>query len=86
MNEREKAAELRCETRAVLAGAYKGRLGDRSMLTHSVIVWADGTPVTVLCRSVALASLADPHASDVNAAPTCDRCRASDRRAAGRAP
>ena len=69
---------LRAETRAVLAGAYKGKAASR--LTHTAIILQNGKIASVLCRRVDAESLADAAADDVNAPPTCERCRAADRR------
>jgi hypothetical protein len=62
------------ETRAVLAGAYRGRAATGAMLRHAVRVDADGHAVAVLCTRVALDNLADRHAGDPLAAPTCAVC------------
>ena len=65
------------QTRAVLAGAYVGRLANRSLLTHSVeIDHASGAPVEVrvLCGRVQLDSLADTCAHDPYTIPTCKIC------------
>jgi hypothetical protein len=56
------------ETRAVLAGAYRG--GIASTLTHSYDVDADRT----LCNRVKAESIADTYADDIDAAPTCPAC------------
>jgi hypothetical protein len=70
---------VRWETRAVLAGAYRATRGhapgpNRTTRTHLVGIDAAGNDVRVKCRGVQLDNLADPYASDVNAAPTCPRC------------
>jgi hypothetical protein len=65
---------VRWETRAVLAGAYRGKGLDRSTLTHLVGIDAAGNDVRVKCRGVKIDSLADPYASDPDVAPTCPRC------------
>ncbi len=60
------------QTRSVLAGAYRAS-DKRSGLTHAV--FADGMePGTSLCGRVKSESLADGHASDPSAEPTCKRC------------
>lgn len=61
------------ETREVLAGAYLARR-PRMMHSHAVEV-IDGAIVRVLCRRVALDSLADRHASDPAAPPSCRACQ-----------
>lgn len=64
------------ETRAVLAGAYTGKGSySRSTLTHSVEVDKTGEVVRVLCGRVSTGSVADRFAGDVQAEPTCERCR-----------
>jgi hypothetical protein len=71
---------VRWETRAVLAGAYRGnhrgmgQRDDRATRTHLVGIDAAGNDVRVKCRGVQLDNLADPNAGNVNAAPTCPRC------------
>lgn len=72
------------ETREVLAGAYLGpNKGRGRMLSHAVVVNGDRYAVDVLCRRVALDSLADRNASDPTATPTCERCiRALKKRSA----
>ena len=69
------------ETRALLAAAYVASLfsprrkrGLEERRTHTVL---DEIP---LCRTVRTESLADPHASDVNAPPTCPICLRRDPR------
>lgn len=62
------------ETRAVLAGAYVGRLANRSLLTHAVSVDDTGAEVGTLCMRVRLDSLADRNAHDPTEAPTCKAC------------
>jgi hypothetical protein len=68
----------KCETRAVLAGAYKGqRASLKSLLTHAVWLDDQGNDRGVLCQGVKLYSIADPNAGvDVNSIPTCARCAA----------
>lgn len=67
---------MRYQTRAVLAGAYlKGHRA--SLLTHSVDTENGDAP---LCKRVKADSIADEHADDVNAPPTCLVCRARDPR------
>lgn len=61
------------ETRAVLAGAYKGGAAAR-LLRHVVRIDADGNAIAVLCRRVDLDSLADRFAGDPLARPTCPEC------------
>jgi hypothetical protein len=68
------------ETRAVLAGAYKGAAGRAALLTHAAVV-VEGDVTAVLCGRVAPESLADEFAADTTAAPTCATCA---RRAAAR--
>jgi len=66
------------ETRAVLAGAYVGRLAGRTLLTHSVAIdHSSGRPeeVQVLCMRVRLDSLADRGAMDPYTAPSCKSCK-----------
>ena len=67
------------ETRAVLAGAYLTR--SRAGLTHTIDL-RHSAPL-VLCRRVAVDSLADPYAQDRNAAPTCPVCLRKDPRFGG---
>lgn len=62
------------ETRAVLASAYK-KNHPLSFLTHEVVVSDAGRIERVLCGRAKIESIADPCASDVNAAPTCPRCK-----------
>jgi hypothetical protein len=66
----------RLEARAVLAAAYKAGTRAR-MLTHGVIVDAQGLDVSVLCRRVAFDSLADALSltpDDRTHVPTCRDC------------
>jgi hypothetical protein len=63
------------ETREVLAEAYRGLQKGRSMLSHAVMVDEAGREVRVVCNCVKLDSIADRHASDPGAVPTCPRCR-----------
>lgn len=72
---------MRYQTRAVLAGAYRGRdrdgsPRDRHLLTH-VLNTDTGL---VLCRGVYSKSLADEEADDVAATPTCTVCARKDPR------
>jgi hypothetical protein len=63
------------ETRAVLAGAYRGPdVSRRQLLTHAVAVDETGRELAVLCNRVGLDSLADRQASDPSAPPTCPSC------------
>jgi len=65
------------ETLPVLAGAYRGRQDERSLLTHAVICSQDQFPVRALC------SQRVDHVTDIygateqerTEAPTCSRCR-----------
>jgi hypothetical protein len=66
------------ETRQVLAAAYVYLPEDRH-LTHSYL---EGELLT-LCGRIPGSHLADPHAGDAAAMPTCDRCRAKDTRFRG---
>ena len=61
------------ETRAVLAGAYRGKM--RRTLTHSVEIDGNLVEVRVLCGNVALDSLCDRLCSDPHAPPSCVKCR-----------
>jgi hypothetical protein len=66
------------ETRAILAGAYRGRsVSDRPMRTHVALVLDDDTVSRTLCNRVDRDSLADAGATptDPNLAtcPTCAR-------------
>lgn len=63
---------MNIESRAVLAGAYTSNRG--RMLIHAVRVDDTGLELSVLCDRVSLDSLADRHASDPNAPPTCPAC------------
>lgn len=63
------------ETRAVLAGAYKGKGPEAAMLTH--VVDPCEQP---LCHRVSAENLADPYATDVNAPATCKTCARRDPR------
>lgn len=66
----------RLESRQVLAGAYRGDIEKRALLTHAVIVEADGDEVRVLC-SQPLDHVADANSGseeDLVAPPTCSRC------------
>lgn len=68
------------ETRAVLAGAYKGkRLSLRTLHTHTVRL-DDGRFAEVLYKTVELDSMADSEADDPNVPPTCPRCAKKDPR------
>lgn len=68
------------ETRAVLAGAYKGkRLSERQLLTHTVRL-DDGRFAAVLCGTVDLDSMAECEEDDIEAEPTCPRCAKKDPR------
>jgi len=70
------------ETRAVLAGAYRGgRRSLRVTLTHAVEVDAAGYEVRVLCGGVGIDSLADSYSMPTGEAPTCPRCAKKDLRA-----
>ena len=74
------------ETRAVLAGAYVGRLAGRTLLTHSVAIdHSSGAPVEsqVLCMRVRLDSLADRGAMDPYTVPTCKSCNRRLKRVLG---
>lgn len=67
------------ETRAVLAGAYKGQI--RETLTHTLQVDDPNyVKIRVLCANVKLDSLCDPYGSDRNAKPTCYVCARHDPR------
>ena len=69
------------ETRAVLAGAYRG--GRRSLkvtLTHAVEVYAGCYDIRVLCGGVDLDSLADSGSMNTSEPPTCPRCAKKDPR------
>ena len=72
---------LRFETRAVLAGAYRGHAGLINRLTHTAKI-EPGTSLdpVVLCELVLGKSLADPHATDPETAPTCQSCLKLDPR------
>lgn len=72
---------VRLQTRAVLAGAYRGQM--RSTLTHTVAVNEDGSDAYVKYKCVEVDSLADEHASDPNAPPTCKKCLRRDPRFQG---
>lgn len=65
------------ETRAVLAGAYRGRdISRRALLTHTVFVDSKGDDVGVGCRQL-LDNMADHFSGDAesrDAAPTCPTC------------
>lgn len=66
----------RIEVREVLAAAYVGRRRalDKTLL-HAIVVRGD-RDVAVLCRGVRLENLADAGSvENVNAEPTCERCR-----------
>lgn len=64
------------ETREVLAAAYLGPNKTRGrMLSHAVVVDSDKRVLGVLCRRVSALSLADRHASDPSAPPTCEYCQ-----------
>jgi hypothetical protein len=70
---------MRYETRAVLASRYLNT--QTAKLTHSVSLDAvDFGRETAVCGRVRVDSLADRHASDVNAAPTCAQCLRRDPR------
>ena len=63
------------ETRAILAGAYRGTsVSRRTLLTHVAVVREDGSIARVLCGRVDIDSLADSGAMDVHAIPTCQTC------------
>lgn len=48
------------EIRGVLAGAYRGKdVGDRSLLTHAVLVGANGRDVRTLCKKVPIDHMCD---------------------------
>lgn len=66
-------SDLKTETRAVLAGAYKAS-NPKGLLTHSAKVDASGDVVSVACKRVQIESLADAFAQDTTLAPTCPRC------------
>jgi hypothetical protein len=72
---------VRIETRSVLAGAYRGQL--RSMLTHTAMLDEEGAEIGVKCKHVEPVNLADRHASDPDARPTCQRCLRRDPRFKG---
>lgn len=61
------------ETREVLAGAYARP--PRVMHSHAVEVDAEGMAIRVLCHRVDVINLADRHASDPKATPTCRVCQ-----------
>jgi hypothetical protein len=65
--------EMKTETRAVLAGAYKAS-NPRSLLTHTAVIDEAGNVVSVACGRVKLDSLADTYAQDISLPPTCLRC------------
>lgn len=69
---------VRTQTRAVLAGAYKGRRASlKQLLTHTVLLDEKDQAVSVLCGRVELDSIADASSLDEQAraaAPTCQRC------------
>ncbi len=67
-------AGTKIETRHVLAGAYAAK-NPKSMLTHAVVVDAEGIEVRVLCRAK-VDSMADSFAGDTTATPTCPTCAA----------
>jgi len=71
------------ETRAILAGCYRGR-ALAGNVTHAVSV--DGASEVVLCGRVSPEHLADPHACDTAQPPTCKACRKKDPRGWGLPP
>lgn len=76
--------ELKVQTRELLADTrgYSRRIASGQMLTHSVLVDADGRDLRVLCR-VKLENVADCFAGDaasVAARPTCRTCARRDPR------
>lgn len=74
-------SDPKVETRAVLAGAYRGgRASLKTTLSHTVEVDDAGRARRVLCNDVALDSIADRHAADPDAKPTCPRCVKKDPR------
>ncbi len=66
------------QTRAVLAGAYRGQNEEHpAYLTHTVDTVLGDRP---LCKRVKESSIADEFADDIHAAPTCPICLARDAR------
>lgn len=71
----------RFETRALLGGAYLGKVADlRFRLTH--LTWLDeqGHELSFGCRGPKIEHVADPYAHTVEelaARPTCPRCAAA---------
>lgn len=67
----------RLETRAVLAGAYRGaRIEARTLLTHIALVLDDESISRTLCNRVEVDSLADSGATATDPKlATCTRCR-----------
>lgn len=61
-------SNMRYETRAVLAGAYKNN--KQACLTHIL----DTETNSVFCARTKPENLADPYATDIKAAPTCKMC------------
>lgn len=71
------------ETRAVLAGAYRGRSASLAATrTHSF----DTRTGRVLCGGVKADSLADVMADNPNLPPTCPTCRKRDLRSKSAGP
>lgn len=77
----ETPVATRYQTRAVLAGAYRQN-SPSAFLTHSVDTANGDAP---LCKRVKAESVADEHADDVNARPTCSTCLRRDPRFAAEA-
>lgn len=72
------AANQRYETREVLAAAYRGKPPAR-FVSHTL----DTVKGKTLCNRVKPDNLADSHASDIHAVPTCPTCRSRDQRTRG---
>jgi hypothetical protein len=73
-------AEVKLETREVLAAAYLGPNKGRTMLTHSVEIGERGSVIRALCRRVSPLSIADHHAQDTTLEPTCPNCRSKKKK------
>ncbi len=64
----------RLQTREVAAAAYLGPNKGRTMLSHSCLIGSTGAILRVLCDRVSPLSIADYHAQDTTADPTCRSC------------